>query len=359
MTDPPPFPHDDVTEYSPETCPRTGFASSGAEVADRSRACPRTVPVSAKRVLPKRDVLDGLRARVREIERHPPGFDIRGSPQAAATAAAWTLGAEDVDRQLGSSLSTSSLHEIKPEFEQTRGPNAKTCGGAAAAQAAAIGFALRLCVRRCAALARTSNDGSSARPRPSSETIVWCWPSAIAAEHGRLYGPGLAALGLDPSQLLIVETRRATETLWAIEEALRSHAAILVAGVVGSADLTAARRLSLATESFATPCLLVTGGSAPSTPAATSRWRVGLLPPSSASAGARSGCKAGERGGNMSNEAFQAAVTVERWRTVGPWKQEIPPFALEWCDEAHRFRSLAHVADRMSDGADVPYRRIR
>ncbi len=385
VIDPPPFPHDDdVTVQSPEPGPLTVFASSGASIVDRSRDRPRTAPEAAKtsaRGVSARGIIEKLRAQVHAIERQPAQF------QHPARRSNWTLGADDIDAMLGEGLSLSGVHEIKPATWSVTsvdgGPAASsaahlalTASSSAAANAAAIGFALRLAVRRISCLSRDQAAQASGRlangtlsraltvgpdlnqqsgflkPPAFSEQhgqleetglIVWCWQTAIAADRGRLYGPGLADLGLDPSRLLIIETARAADTLWALEEALRSQSAILVAGTVGTVGLTEARRLSLASESSATPCLLVTGATQPETPAAASRWRIGpMAPPRQHRA-----------------ESFKVAVKLERWRSAGPLKHDKPPFALEWCDEAHRFRSLANVADRVSENiAKRPARRL-
>ncbi len=50
--------------------------------------------------------------------------------------------------------------------------------------------------------------------------VIWCQPEEGTRERGRLYGPGLAVRGLDPSWLIFVNGRREKETLWAMEEAL-------------------------------------------------------------------------------------------------------------------------------------------
>ena len=63
-----------------------------------------------------------------------------------------------------------------------------------------------------------------------------------------LYGSGLQAMSVDPSRLLLVESRQDAESLWALEEAARSGAVPLVIGEIDSLDLTASRRLQLAAE---------------------------------------------------------------------------------------------------------------
>src|SRR6188472_1344688 len=48
--------------------------------------------------------------------------------------------------------------------------------------------------------------------------VLWCLTKETAREWGRPYGPGLCALGLDPSRFLIVEARTAQDAAWALEE---------------------------------------------------------------------------------------------------------------------------------------------
>ncbi|PWB81945.1 MAG: hypothetical protein C3F11_13600 [Methylocystaceae bacterium] len=102
-----------------------------------------------------------------------------------------------------------------------------------AASAASFTFALALrCVRR----------------RPEAG-IVWIAEDMVAREIGLPYGRGLQAAGLAMERLVLVRTRRPHETLWAMEEALKSAAAAVVAESWASMkayDLTASRRLALA-----------------------------------------------------------------------------------------------------------------
>ena len=105
-------------------------------------------------------------------------LDPSPSPRAhPAARAAWTLGAPEIDRSLAGGLDAAALHEVKGEG----------CGTAAADWMAALGFALRLALRRLDALASRSG-GAPAQ-------ILWCWPSVLARELGRPYGQGLAGLG--------------------------------------------------------------------------------------------------------------------------------------------------------------------
>ncbi len=88
----------------------------------------------------------------------------------------------------------------------------------------------------------------------------WCFGASgnrRALEFGRLYGPGLAGLGLSPDQLVIVTGRRDADCLWAMEQGLSSRRLAAVIGVVDDADLIASRRLSLAAAAHRTWCLLL------------------------------------------------------------------------------------------------------
>ncbi|WP_020176692.1 ImuA family protein [Methyloferula stellata] len=143
-----------------------------------------------------------------------------------------------LDRALQGGLEPGALHEI--------------VAARPAARTAASGFAFALAARFA---------GASAKTRAA---IVWIVEAKAARETGALYGPGLALLGLDPSRLVLVETRDAQESLWAMEEALkcRSSAAVIgeIWGLAKIYDLAASRRLLLAARKSATPGLLVAAG---------------------------------------------------------------------------------------------------
>jgi len=112
------------------------------------------------------------------------------------------------------------------------------------------------------------------------KAVLWC------ARGTYLYPPGLARLGLDPSRLLIVRSRKDAETLAAMEEGLRYGALGAVVGEVEKLDLTASRRLALACEKSGVTALILRKPSSKThtgheASAATSRWRVQPAPSSS------------------------------------------------------------------------------
>ena len=114
--------------------------------------------------------------------------------------------------------------------------------------------------------------------------VLWC------LKQRDLYGPGLAAHGLDPARVVIVQAARDDDILWALEEGLRaagSPGGIAAAiGEVERLPMVASRRLQLAAERSGGIALIVrrwrTGDAAaaerarPS--AAMTRWQVTPLP---------------------------------------------------------------------------------
>jgi len=178
-------------------------------------------------------VLAGLKDRV-------AGIESQGS--SAAGAEMLSTGVAEIDRALPwGGLPTAGLHEIAGWRETD--------------------FALALIVRLLA------RDGET---RP----VFWCQPEDGARERGRLYGPGLAARGLDPSRLIFVTTRREKEALWAMEEALAAGAAAGAVGEIPALGMTETRRLQLAAAKGGSMGLILRGPVGDrATSAAITRWR--------------------------------------------------------------------------------------
>jgi protein ImuA len=158
------------------------------------------------------------------------------------------LGVAAIDAVLpGGGLPRGCLHEIV----------AADAGGAAAAFAAVL-------------LAGLAGDGGN---------VVWC--RRDPGRHGAsLYGPGLAAFGLDLHRLLVVRAHRDMDVLWAMEEGLRGGTVAAVLGEGAAAPPIAMRRLQLAAETGGTTGLLLRSFGAPAASAAlaTTRWRVASAP---------------------------------------------------------------------------------
>ena len=308
-------------DASPDTLPGTERPREPQEVAARLR----------------RRKLESLRQRIRRIERsvgtelegsafRPPVYDDSPgkTPGAEEQAPAkivvpgltWHLGIAEVDGLLGpEGLEIGGVHEIKPALQEQGTDWAATW-------ATAFIFSLTLAIRRCA-----MTDGRARRP------ILCCRPAAMANEFGSLYGPGLRALGLDPKRLIIVETKTATDTLWAIEEGLKSRGLALVLGALQEVELTPARRLALAASAYRVPCVLLTHPRTETMAAIATRWRVGPLP------------SAPHPFDPHAPSALRFTVDLERCR-ARPLSAETASFSLEWCDEALCFRLAPGVADR-------------
>ena len=182
--------------------------------------------------------LSALRERIRRLER-----PLRHGVLPFAVAA--------IDRVLpGGGLALGAVHEIL------------AAGGDEEDGAAPAGFAAGILARL------------------GSGPILWC------LKKRDLYGPGLAAHGLDPARLAIVTAKRDDDMLWAVEEGLREPGLAAVVGEVGRLPMVAGRRLQLAAErSGATVLLLRRWHNAAEAAAergrpsaAVTRWRIAALP---------------------------------------------------------------------------------
>ena len=139
-----------------------------------------------------------------------------------------------LDRALGGGLRRGGLSEV-----------VAGCPGDAGA---ASGFALALA-------ARFAVGGTA--------PVVWILEDRARAETGAPYAPGLATHGLDPAQLIVVRTLNGTDSLWAMEEALKCRAVsavVLDLWRTKTYDLVASRRLVLAASASGTSGILVAAG---------------------------------------------------------------------------------------------------
>ena len=247
-----------------------------------------------------------------------------------ALGPAWTLGDDRLDRALpAGTLDVAAVHEMKP----------KTPGD----WPSALALALRLGVRRLA-------GGPEGRRPPA--LILWCASRAMIAEHGRLHAPGLAGLGLDAQTLIIVETKRETETLWALEEGLKSRALGLVVGCLTSVGLTPSRRLALAAAASGTPCLLLTAPCTAAAPAAATRWRIARAPSArhpfdpTAPGAARIELTLERCRGAPSSLARDPDPALRSGKSGPKSGLAFKSHVVEWCDVTHRFCLAAGLADR-------------
>jgi protein ImuA len=190
-----------------------------------------------------RALLPQLRERIRRIER-PVEAIHRILP----------FGIASIDRALpGGGLARGALHEILG------------VGGDEEDGALAAAFATGILGRLTA-----TADGM----------VLWCLP------RPDLYGPGLAAHGLDPARVVLVRAPRDAEILWAMEEGLRASGILAAVGEIGVLPAVASRRLQLAAERFGITAFLLRrwrdGGQAARERAlpnaAATRWRIAAMP---------------------------------------------------------------------------------
>jgi protein ImuA len=164
--------------------------------------------------------------------------------------------------------------------------------------------------------------GRIASPRP----LFLVTPSHGLRDHGRPYGHGFNALGLDPRRLVVVETAHRKATLWALEEALHSRAPAAVSGVIDQLDLRLSQRLQLAAADAGLPLFLLRPAEILESSAASTRWRVGPAP------------AARDRFGLITRARWQLVLERCRNGRAGEW-------TVEYDHVAHCFSLAATVAD--------------
>ena len=178
---------------------------------------------------------------------------------------------------------------------------------------------------------------------PRGGPLLFAMSARALAQYGRLHGHGLNGLGLDPARVLLVETADEKQTLWAIEEALRSAAPAAVAGAIEGLDLKTSQRLHLIAGDSGLPFLLLRPARTLEASAAATRWRVG------AAEAAR------DRFGLVARCRWH--LRLERCRNGRPGE-----WLVEFDHVAHRFSLAAPLADPAlyrSAGAQPPLQASR
>ncbi|MBT6441965.1 MAG: hypothetical protein HOK61_06025 [Alphaproteobacteria bacterium] len=269
------------------------------------------------------DKLAGLRQTVRAIERQGAMGCMAGSKtgESAEGAAVLPFGVGVIDAVLpDGGLPSGAVHEVRAT--------------AVGDEAAAIGFL-------CALLARLQ--------RQRSGVVLWCQRRDMPREWGGLYGPGLAAFGVDPTRLVGLRLRRADDVLWAMREGVATAGGVAaVVGETASPDLTAWRRLQLAAEETGVSGFLLRGGEGPPSRVGGmfSRWLVraaasGPVPELPADLGMAPGFGPGRP---------RWHVRLDRCRggAKGGWD-------LEWCHETGSFEARdCAVVTPVFDGPALP-----
>ncbi|MBE7218639.1 MAG: hypothetical protein INR64_09230 [Caulobacteraceae bacterium] len=184
-----------------------------------------------------------LRRRLEGLERPP----VRRADQRTAS-----LGWASLDEAFAGGALPAGLHQLAPETPVT----------ATAAWLPPVAAASRL-------------------PASGAIRLVLVQEADARREGGAPYGPGLAALGMEPRELAVGRAARAADALGMAEAAVRLAAAPVVVVELrrgeALADLAATRRLDLLARRAGVFLFLLTP-TLHATSAAVTRWRVGAAP---------------------------------------------------------------------------------
>jgi protein ImuA len=246
------------------------------------------------RLLPKASndpdsALIDLRKTVARIEGYSPDLT-------ATDARPLAFGLSSLDRALAGGLAPAALHEVTP--------------GSMADLGSALGFTLAL----------------AARARQPRKTVLWIATDFAALEAGDIYGLGCDLFGLCARELVIVKVARATDALWAMEEALKCRALSAAIAELPNdaplADLTATRRLTLAAREGGGFGFLLRHRASALTSSAETRWRV-------AASNAQP-----DRFGGLGHTAFSLTLHKNRRGPTGRWP-------IRWNHHERAFEALS------------------
>ena len=160
------------------------------------------------------------------------------------------LGIDSLDRALAGGLALGRVHLLS---------------GAMQTHGAVSGFTIALlCMLQdyLSVKKPTSNIQSINYTNQDTSPIIWC-PASQRGGAGMLYGHGLAAAGLDPARLLIVDTPSPSRRLAALDDILRTEGLTAVVieydGLQKSVDywMRLTRRAQLAAEQSGTTAFLL------------------------------------------------------------------------------------------------------
>lgn len=226
---------------------------------------------------------------------------------------------------VASGLGDPALDQALPWGGLASGAVHEVAGISAADRTAAGGFTAALAARLVAGASVGAAVGTGGLPG----RVMWC-VVAGSGQPGLPYGPGLAAFGLMPRSLFLVDARNRADALWAMEQGLRSRQLAAVVGEIDQLGLVEGRRLALAAEAGGATALILRAASPVGEPsAAWTRWQIGAAP-----------AGPGPYGQGLGSQRW--AVSLARCRG-GPPRD----WLVEWQDEAHCLAVVAPVADRL------------
>lgn len=226
-------------------------------------------------------------------------------------------------------LGDPALDQALPWGGLASGAVHEVAGISAADRTAAGGFTAALAARLMAGASVGASVGAGGGAGGLPGRVMWC-VVAGSGQPGLPYGPGLAAFGLMPRSLFLVDARNRADALWAMEQGLRSRQLTAVVGEIDQLGLVEGRRLALAAEAGGATALILRAASPVGEPsAAWTRWQIGAAP-----------AGPGPYGQGLGSQRW--AVSLARCRG-GPPRD----WLVEWQDEAHRLAVVAPVADRL------------
>jgi protein ImuA len=225
---------------------------------------------------------------VATLRRSIAGLEPYGADGGESTSV-FRLGHPAADTVLGA-MPAGLLHEV---FAAT-----------AADQGSATGFAACL----------------SARAISGGAPLVWIRQDFAGREGGELHAPGLAALGVDPGRVLLVEGSDARDVLRAAGDALatRGIGAVLVEpwGEPKLLDLTTSRRLALLARENGVTAILLRVAATPDASAAAIRWGIAAAPSTALQR------VPGVESHGPARPAFRVALLRHRRGITGAWNME-------------------------------------
>jgi len=110
--------------------------------------------------------------------------------------------------------------------------------------------------------------------KSDNRSILWVIERAISKDYGVPYGPGLLCHDIDPTRCVLVRTQKQQQTLWVIEEALKSDCFSVVFGEISDITLKESRRLSLAVATGNSVMIALLRSEHSPSSAAYSRWQI-------------------------------------------------------------------------------------
>lgn len=163
----------------------------------------------------------------------------------------------------------------------------------------------------------------------TDKPLLWVQERMAILESGRAYPPGLPT-----HDLIHVEARDARDALWAMEEGLRCPALSAVIGEIWgdprALDLTATRRLAVASERSGVAAFLIRLGGHANLSGARMRWRIASAP-------------------SLVNDLDPRAPGLAAWNTELFRARGAPPGRWSIVHEAGAFHLAAAPSDRAVD----------